>query len=348
MELQNIKLNKEVDFVGQVLPHLLSYADGEVIITDENLNIVFKNSKFNFKDNKFSLENLIPNNILQKLKCNFEEFMSTSKNHICFKIIVQNVPLEFHICKIIKENKLKGFTIIFKDITADLKREIQKETFVDILLHDFKNPIRSNIQVLELILEGKIGDINSEVKDILQELLSSSYYLKYMIENLVYRYKNEFNSFELQKEECSIISIIREKSNKVLKFLKRRNQTIELIVNGEIPLISLDVEQIGKVVNNLLVNASEQSVENAKIIVQIEQVRDGVKVDFVDYGYNKTDDNLREMFEEYITCANKFRKVGQSLDLYNCRKIIEAHDGCIKAEHSEQKGSKISFVLPLS
>ena len=46
MELQNITLNKEVYFMGQVLPHLLSYADGEVIVTDENLNIVFKNSKF--------------------------------------------------------------------------------------------------------------------------------------------------------------------------------------------------------------------------------------------------------------------------------------------------------------
>lgn len=347
MELQDIKSNKESDIVNQVLPHLLSYSEGEVIVTDENLNIIFKNSKFDFKNNKFSLENLIPNNILQKLKNSFEEFKQTCKEHICFKIIVQNIPLEFHICKIIKENCLKGFTIIFKDITSELKREIQKETFVDILLHDFKNPIRSNIQVLELILDGKMGNINSEVKDILQELLSSSYYLKYMTENLVYRYKNEFNSFELQKEEQSILAIIREKSNKILKFLKRRNQTIELIINGEIPLVSLDVEQIGRVVNNLLVNASEQSVENAKIIVQIEQIRDGVKVDFIDYGYNKTDENLKEMFDEYITCANKFRKVGQSLDLYNCKKIVEAHDGYIKAERSDKKGTKISFVLPI-
>lgn len=347
MELQDIKLNKEVDFMGQVLPHLLSYADGEVIVTDENLNIVFKNSKFNFKDNKFSLENLIPNNILQKLKNSFEEFKQTCKQHICFKIIVQNVPLEFHICKIVQEKVLKGFTIIFKDITSDLKREIQKETFVDILLHDFKNPIRSNIQVLELILDGKIGTLDLEIKEVLKEMLSSSYYLKHMTENLVYRYRNEFNSFELEKEEYSIISIIREKINKVLKFLNRRNQTIEMVVNGKIPLVSVDIEQMGRVINNLIINASEQSIENAKIIIQIEEVRGGVKVNFIDYGYNKTEENLKEMFEEYITCANKFRKVGQSLDLYNCRKIIEAHEGYIKAEHAEQKGTKISFVLPL-
>ena len=215
------------------------------------------------------------------------------------------------------------------------------------MLHDFKNPIRSNIQVLELILEGKIGEINNEVKDILQEMLSSSYYLKYMTENLVYRYRNEFNSFELEKEDFSILSIIREKSNKLLKFLKRRNQNIEIVVKGDISNLLIDIEQIGKVVNNLIMNASEQSVENAKIVIQVEEIKNAVQVDFIDYGYNKSEENLKEMFSEYITCANKFRKVGQSLDLYNCKKIIEAHDGQIKATQAEEKGTKISFILPI-
>ena len=67
MNLQKLELNKSFDFIDEIFHHLLDYADGEVIITDENLNILLKNSKFNFKNNKFSLENLFPDHSIQKI-----------------------------------------------------------------------------------------------------------------------------------------------------------------------------------------------------------------------------------------------------------------------------------------
>lgn len=348
MDLTILKHNNS-HFTEEVFTHLFNYAGSEIIITDENLNILSQNSGFEFKNNIFSLEEFIPTNIFNKVKKHFEHFKTSDNNHIFFKVIINNIPMDINICKIKgKNNKIKGYSIILQDITQELKREIQKETFVDILNHDIKNPLRSNIQILELILKENFGSINSDLREVLSELLNSSNYLKYITENLILKYNNEFNLHELKKEEHSIIALIKEKCNKLMNFIERRKQIIELTAKGNISTVPMDVEEMGKVINNLIINACEQSVENAKIIIEVENDTDNIKVSFTDYGYNKTEDNIKELFDEYITCSNKFRKIGYGLDLYNCKRIVEAHGGEIHAEKSNRTGTTIIFSLPIS
>lgn len=350
MELTTLQHNNRY-FMNEVFTHIFNYAGSDIIITDEKLNILSQNSRFEFKNNIFSLESLIPSNVFKKVKKHFENFKLSNNNHIFFKVIINDIPMNINICKIKEKNEeIKGFSIILQDITQELKREIQKETFVDILNHDFKNPLRSNIQVLELLLNGQFGTLNSEMADVIQELLISSNYLKYISENLILKYNNEFNLNELQKEEHSMIVLIREKCNRLMKFIERRKQIIELITKGDISDVPMDVEEMGKVVNNLIINACEQSVENAKIIIEVENNTDNnnIQVSFTDYGYNKTEDNINEIFDEYITCSNKFRKIGYSLDLYNCKKIVEAHGGEIHAQKSNRIGTTIIFSLPIT
>ena len=193
MNLSSIVLDRDNSLISEAFLHVSEHANSEIIITDEDLNIIFQNFKFNFKNQKFSLSALSSSYTNRNLNYHFSKFKNSDKNHIFFKLIfndennnLTNIPLNIHICKI-KNNigKLIGFTIIIQDMTQELKNNMQKQTMIDVLTHDLKNPLRANIQVLELILEGKIGEINNEVKDILQEMLSSSYYLKYMTENLV-------------------------------------------------------------------------------------------------------------------------------------------------------------------
>ena len=88
-------------------------------------------------------------------------------------------------------------------------------------------------------------------------------------------------------------------------------------------------------------------IENSIIKIKIENSKENINVSFTDYGYSKNLENPNEIFEEYLTCSNKFRKVGFSLELYNCKKIIEAHNGRISAQNAENKGTSIIFSLPL-
>ena len=222
------------------------------------------------------------------------------------------------------------------------------ESFVDIISHDLKNPMRANIQILELILKNRFGKVENNLKVVLDELLNSCKFMNYMADNLLIKYKNEFDLYELQKQECSIVNLIKDRCNKLMNFLNRKKQSVELIVNGDLPKVNIDVDEMAKVISNLIINASEQSVENSKIVIQIENQKGSINVSFIDYGYPQKSEILNGIFEEYITTTNKFRKVGFGLELYNCRKIIEAHNGRISAKNESNTGNIITFSLPLA
>jgi len=354
MNLTTKIFNKNTNILQTTFTHITKYSNSEVIITDEKMNILFQNTKYNFKNNIFSITDLTPNYENNNLIINFENFINSNKMHLFLKLIfndknnLHNIPMDVHICKIFnKKNKLEGYSIIIQDITQEIKNKIQKETFIDILTHDLKNPMRANIQILELLLNNKFGNIDNNLKSILEELLNSCSFMNYMTDNLILKYKNEFNLYELEKENCSIVKLIKEKVYQLSKVTDRKKQLVELIVKGSIPEINIDITEVDKVINNLIINATEKSIEKSRIIIQIEKNKKNINISFLDYGYVKKMKNLNEIFEEYITCSNKFRKIGFGLELYNCRKIIEAHNGKIWAEHVNNRTSAITFSLPI-
>lgn len=354
MNFYSSVFNHDTEIMQEVFFQISKYSNGEIIITDENFNIIFHNTKYITDNKKYSLFDITSNFMNKNITTSIKNFKNSDKNHIFLKLIfgdngaLQNMPVDIHICKIKnKRNKLKGFSVIIQDISQEVKNKIQKETFVDIISHDLKNPMRANIQILELILKNKFGKIENNLKVVLDELLNSCKFMSYMADNLLIKYKNEFDLYELQKQEYSIVNLIKERCNKLMNFLDRKKQTIELVIKGDLPEVYIDVDEMAKVISNLIINASEQSVENSKIIIQIENNKNCINVSFIDYGYPQKTEILNGIFEEYITCTNKFRKVGFGLELFNCRKIVEAHNGSISAKNESNTGTTITFSLPL-
>ncbi len=355
MVLSSSVVYRDNGIMQEIFFQISKYLRGEIIITDENFNIIFHNTKYIKENRKHNLYDILNNFMNENIEENIENFKNSDKNHIFLKLILcdnavlQNIPVDLHICKIRnKENKLIGFSVIMQDISQEVRNKILKESFVDIISHDLKNPMRANIQILELILKNRFGKVENNLKVVLDELLNSCKFMNYMADNLLIKYKNEFDLYELQKQECSIVNLIKDRCNKLMNFLNRKKQSVELIVNGDLPKVNIDVDEMAKVISNLIINASEQSVENSKIVIQIENQKGSINVSFIDYGYPQKSEILNGIFEEYITTTNKFRKVGFGLELYNCRKIIEAHNGRISAKNESNTGNIITFSLPLA
>lgn len=346
--------SKETEFIKEAFINVSSFSNSEIILTDNKFNIIFNNSRYIKTNGQFNLLDISENFITNNFKNTVEKFKLSDKNHMLVKMIfnesgsLNNLPVDVHICKIRnKKNQINGYVVIIHDISQEVKNRIQRETFIDILSHDLKNPIRANIQILELIINNKFGKLQNSIKMILEELLSSCRFMNYMTDNLLIKYKNEFNLYELNKEQYSLVKLIKEKCSSLVNILNRKHQSIEFIVNGEIDEINIDVGEIGKVINNLIINASEQSSENSKIVIQIENNNENINVSVIDCGSSNKLNNPDEIFEEYFTCSNRFRKIGFGLEFYNCRKIIEAHNGHISAKNEANKGTNITFSLPL-
>lgn len=354
MSFQLGMLHNNADFMKDMIVQISKYSGSELIITDENLNVIFQNGKYIEDKEVINVFDLISECLNDNIKIKIDNFRVSENTHLFMKLLLtnnklfENMPVDIHFCKIKNNrNKLKGYIIIIQDIVQEIRNKIQKETFIDIISHDLKNPMRANIQILELILKNKFGYINKDLQTVLEELLNSFKFMKYMADNLVIKYQNEFDIHELNKKRYSIIKLIKDKCNKIMNVLDRKKQTIELIVNSKIPDVYIDKEEMEKVIKNLIINASNESRENSKIIIKIEADCENVFVSMHDYGYSSNDAILDNLFDEYISCSNKFRKIGFSLELYNCRKVIEAHGGSIKAENISKNSKAITFSIPI-
>ncbi len=354
MSFQSDTLCKNTDMMRETIVQIAKYSLSDIIITDEKFNIVFHNDEYVSDKQFLTLFDIIDELLNDDFRIKLDNFKSSDKNHMYIKLLLTNskelgaMPVDIHFCKI-KNSKgyLKGYLVILQDVIQEVRNRIQKETFVDIISHDLKNPMRANIQILELILDHKFGYVNKELKSVLEELLNSCKYMKYMADNLILKYKNEFEACELNKRKYQIVKLVKDTSQKIMNVLDRKKQVIEMIVNSKIPEVNIDKDEMEKVIKNLLINASNESKENSKIIIKIASDNENIFVSIMNYGYTSNKAILDNLFDEYISCSNKFRKIGFSLELFNCRKVIEAHGGSISAQNLSTSGKTITFSLPI-
>ena len=80
----------------------------------------------------------------------------------------------------------------------------QRETFVASLSHDSKNPTIAQIRALELILNGKFGNIAPKQREVMEMVLDSCRYMKAMLGNILVTYRSENGTINLETEEISL------------------------------------------------------------------------------------------------------------------------------------------------
>ncbi len=109
--------------------------------------------------------------------------------------------------------------------------------------------------------------------------------------------------------------------------------------------VSIDPEQIHKVLENLLMNACDSLGQEGQIFVETSSrdnwaeilVRDngcGMAVEFI----------ANDLFRPFRTT----KKQGMGIGLYHCKTIVEAHGGRIEAESEEGKGTTFRVLLPVA
>lgn len=107
--------------------------------------------------------------------------------------------------------------------------------------------------------------------------------------------------------------------------------------------VMADAGEVGRVVQNLLINAREAIGRDGAIIVRTRNLKDKVELCVEDNGTGISKEFLeRELFQPFHTT----KSAGLGIGLFQSKKIIEAHRGSIAVESVEGKGTKITIVFP--
>jgi hypothetical protein len=201
------------------------------------------------------------------------------------------------------------------------------------VIHDIKNLTYS----ISLMLNNAENFIdNSEFQDdMLKTLKNTVFEMKHLIQKL--KVIPEKQSLYTGLADVSLLT------REIIADIQKMQAEAEILFQGSSAFAVVDSEEIKKVILNLVMNALESVGE--KGIIRIETGTDSncafLKVS--DNGCGITDDFIKNhLFKPFRTTKEK----GLGIGLYQCKQIIEAHGGNIKAESVPGEGTVFTVRLP--
>lgn len=223
---------------------------------------------------------------------------------------------------------------------------IANDTFIAMFTHDLKTPINSGIFAIEMLLKNSSNNLNDYQKELLTDLLNSSKYMKRLTENALCKFKAESGKLTLNKEKCSIKTLVKRCIEETKYILKDKKQTLNFnCVQNDITG-KVDIVEFTRIINNLISNASKYSPKNSEINITLKKLSNRIYFEIEDFGCGIDIKELDKAFEKYVRLANNQKSAGTGLGLYITKLIVDAHGGNIKINSKLQQGTKISFDIP--
>ena len=248
----------------------------------------------------------------------------------------------------------KNFNLMIDQLKSQQKKLILSERHsawehvARKLAHEIKNPL-TPIQLVVDNLKSKYERLlNDDVKSKYQENLQTINKQIKQIENLV----NEFSDFARMPKPTVRKNNLVEIINNNLILLKKIDEKIIIksqFFNSKEIFLFCDYEQISRCIFNLVKNSIESIQEKAlntskiskKISIEIEQIKDYIKLIITDDGTGFPEDKKEEIIKPYYTTKEK----GSGLGLSIVSKIINDHNGSIIFKNIND-GAQIEILLP--
>lgn len=171
-------------------------------------------------------------------------------------------------------------------------------------------------------------------------------HLERLVSDLLDSSQIEAGNLEIEKVKCDLLKLVEDAValHKSVSQVHRFN----LIRNKEVLKAECDGARISQVLNNILSNAIKYSPNGGSIEVSIAKKQNLAIISISDEGIGISPEDLPHIFEPFR--RTKFTKLsipGVGLGLSVTKRIVEAHNGCLKVESTLGVGTTFTVELPL-
>jgi signal transduction histidine kinase len=213
--------------------------------------------------------------------------------------------------------------------------------------HDLRTPLASVQAIVEALADGMVEDadtVDRYLRTAQREIRS----LSLLIDDLFELSQLEAGGLELEAMPNSLSDLISDTIEAFSELAARQQVGLEgSVVQGLDPVL-FDVQQIGRVLANLVGNGLRHTPAGGQVRIRAFPVEEGVRVAISDNGEGIDDQDLPFVFERFYRGEKSRSRAtgGAGLGLAIAKGIIEAHGGEIGVESTRGEGTCFFFVLP--
>lgn len=337
--LENIvNLNRE----KRILHQIITSIDSSICLFDENLQLIIKNSRFNYLYEKDKLNYL---NLIKDI-----EIIDIVKKSVREK---QNQKSEVYILRLKRYFSVnvkfldqdQRYLLSIKDITQTKGMiEVQK-TFISNVSHELKTPL-TNIKGYVIALEDAPEPLKIQFIKTIKNNIDK-------LENIISDFLN------ISKIESSNIVNIEKVPMARLKtelhaILNERIKTSEANITYSLNLLNkegelkIDFEKVLTILKNLVENAIIYRGDlRPEIEISIIETKSMYKIGVKDNGVGISPEDVEKIFERFyrVDKARTSNKAGTGLGLSIVKELVERCGGKVDVISKEGKGTIFIFTI---
>jgi signal transduction histidine kinase len=244
------------------------------------------------------------------------------------------------------EERTRELSLALDEVKKVSKR---KTDFISSVSHELRTPLTSIKGYASILLTGKLGEVNNEIKERLERMNRHCDELVHMVNDLLDIARIESGKAAMQFEEHDVKSIIDSISDLISVQCKSKNIELAMSFKETLPPVYVDRTQIERVFINLLGNAVKFTPEGGKITVAASVIDKFVRISITDTGIGIPPEAIPKLFQEFYRADNAINSAikGTGLGLSLVKNIVEAHKGRITVESKLNQETVFSFSLPL-
>ena len=236
----------------------------------------------------------------------------------------------------------------FKAMIARLKEQINQERrLISSISHDLKTPLASIIGYTES-LQDKIYRDKAEREEFIEIIHDKAAYLNNLLEELLEMAQIQSKSFSLDREVIDINELLKQQILSVRPQMQSKDFEIEMNLPDHPVLISVDSARIQRIVDNIIDNALKYAAVGKYIKVSLEEKDDHICMIFSDRGPGLNigeEDKVVQSFYQGDRSRSTGRE-GMGLGLAIVKRLVNAHQGELKIESINGKGTVVKVIIP--
>jgi two-component system, OmpR family, sensor histidine kinase KdpD len=216
-------------------------------------------------------------------------------------------------------------------------------TLLNSLSHELRTPIAAIIGAADnLQINQNLTQENREL--LIAEISKASLRLNQQVENLLNISRLESGHIQPKKDWCDIVELIYD----VVKRVEENNpqRKIDISINQNIPLCSLDKGMLDQVIYNLVNNAAIHTESGSEILVSATCPADVLEVIVEDNGRGFNEKEIRDVFHKFSR-ARVSNTAGSGLGLSIVKGFTEALSGSVNVEKSMMGGARFIILIPV-
>jgi NtrC-family two-component system sensor histidine kinase KinB len=243
------------------------------------------------------------------------------------------------------DRRLLGVTLVLGDVTNLRRLDEMKSGLLSVVSHELKTPLTSIRMAAHLLLEERVGSLNTKQTELLMAARDDADRLQKIIEDLLDMGRLESGRVKLDLRAEPAERLVSDALTPLETSFHDRGVELQSEIPADTPAVLADPARIDHVFSNLLTNALKFTPPGGYVRVSAQTEADFVRFVVEDSGIGIPSEYLGRIFERFFRVPRDNQPGGAGLGLAIAKEIVEAHGGSIAVQSTPGEGSRFSFTL---